>query len=358
VFNDSTIDTTSYAAFGQLTWNVSDRLRVTPGLRYTKEKKDGAYIQTTTGGSVTTDTTLINRRLGIARPQNFTAETDDGSWSGQVALSYDFSDDVHAYGAYSRGYKSGGINMTALPLTSANVPAQDAAVIKPEKVTTYEVGLKSELFQRLLTANVAVFATDVQDFQANVVDSGPGALRGYLANVEKVTVRGAEFDLTTRSIGGFTGYANLAYTKGKYDSFRNGPCPLERVGASTAACDLSGKELPGVSKWAGSIGGEYRQQAALGRLSGEAYAGIDASFRSAYFADATASIYTRLKGSQLVNLRTGFQSDSGWEAFVSVKNALNEKYIQNITVVSGNSGLVVGTPGDARTLSVTLRARY
>ncbi len=358
VFNDSSIDTTSYAAFGQATWNVSDRLHVTPGLRYTKEKKDGVYVQTTAGGGATTDATLISRRLGLARPQNFSAKVDDGSLSGQLAVAYDVSNDVHAYATYSRGFKSGGINMTALPLTSANLPAQQAAVVKPEKVTTYEAGLKTQLFDRLLTANAAVFATDVKNFQANVVDAGPGALRGYLANVEKVTVTGAEFDISTRSFGGFTSYANLAWTDGEYKSFKNGPCPLERVGTSTAACDLSGKELPGVSKWAGSVGGEYRRDAALGRLSGQLYAGADLSFRSAYYADATDSIYTRLKAYELVNLRAGFKSDAGWEAFVAVKNALDKDYIQNVTVVSGNSGLVVGTPGDDRTVSFTLRARY
>lgn len=358
VFNTSSIDTTSYAAFGQVTWNISDRLRFTPGLRYTKETKDGVYAQATTGGSVTTDTTLVNRRLGIARPQAFSAETSDGSWSGQLTGAYDLSGNLHAYGTFSRGFKSGGINMTALPLTSANIPSQQAALIRPEEVTTYELGLKSQLFDRLLTANAAVFATDVKDFQANVVDSGPGALRGYLANVEKVTLRGAELDLTTRSLGGFTAYANLAWTDGKYDDFKNGPCPLERIAASTAACDLSGKPLPGVSRWAGSLGGEYRQATTLGRLSGDVFGGVDASFRSAYFADSADSIYTRIKAYELVNLRAGFKSDTGWEAVVAVKNALNENYIQNLTVVSGNSGLVVGTPGDDRTISFTLRARY
>jgi iron complex outermembrane receptor protein len=358
VFNDSSIDTTSYAAFGQLTWKVSDRFSLTPGLRYTKEKKDGVYAQRVTGGSNTTDTTLINRRLGIARAQNFAAETSDGSLSGQIAAVYAVNENFNVYGTYSRGFKSGGINMTALPLNSAGQPSLTAAVIRPEKVSTIDLGVKTQWFDRLLTANLAVFATNVDDFQANVVDSGPGALRGYLANVEKVEVRGVELDATTRSIGGFKFYGNLAYTDGKYASFKNGPCPLERIGTSTAACDLSGKELPGLSKWAGSLGGEYRQKASLGRLSGEAYAGVDASFRSGYFADSSDSIYTRIKAYEIVNLRAGFQSDSGWEAFVSVRNALDSEYIQNITVVSGNSGLVVGTPGDARAVAFTLRASY
>ncbi|MFN3856273.1 MAG: TonB-dependent receptor [Caulobacter sp.] len=358
VFNDSSIDTTSYAAFGQLTWNITDRLRITPGLRYTQEEKEGTYVATTSGGLVTADPVLINRRLGIARPQAYAAKTSDGSWSGQIAVSYDIADDIHLYGLYSQGFKSGGINMAGIPNTASGAPSLINAVVKPEEVTTYEAGLKTQLFDRILTANVAVFATDVSNFQANVVDTGPGALRGYLANVEKVTVRGLELDLFTRPIGGFSFYANLAYTDGRYDSFPNGPCPLERIGTSTAACDLSGKELPGVSKWAGSFGGEYRQTVNLGRYAVEAYAGVDASFRSAYFADAADSRYTRLPAYEIVNLRAGFRSDDGWEAFVLVKNVFDEEYVQNVTVVSGNSGLVVGTPGEDRTVSVTLRARF
>ncbi len=358
VLNNSSIDTTTYAAFGQLTWNISDRFRVTPGLRYTKEKKDGSYAQTTSGGSNTTDTTLLNRRLGIARPQFFTANTEDGSWSGQVAVSYDLTPDLHAYGTVSRGFKSGGINMTALPLTSANTPSLAAAVIKPEEAKAYELGLKSQFFNQFLTANLAAHATDVQNFQANVVDSGPGALRGYLANVEKVKVNGAELDLSTRSLRGFSGYLNLAWTDGKYESFKNGPCPLERIGTSTAACDLSGQDLPGVSPWVGSYGGEYRQDASIAGVSGEAYAGVDANFRTAYFADSADSIYSRIDAYTVVNLRAGFKAHGSWETFVAVKNALDEHYVQNITVVSGNSGLVVGTPGDDRTISLTVRARY
>lgn len=358
VFNNSSIDTTSYAAFGQLTWNITDRLSITPGIRYTQEDKEGVYVATTAGGLVTADTTLINRRLGIARPQAYAADTSDGSWSGQIAVSYDITDDIHVYGTWSQGFKSGGINMSGIPNTAAGTPSLVNAVVEPEEVTTYEVGLKTQLFDNLLVFNAAVFATDVENFQANVVDTGPGALRGYLANAEKVTIKGVELDFNTRSIGGFTFYGNLAYTDGQYDSFENGPCPLERIGTATAACDLSGKELPGVSKWAGAFGGEYRQEVTVGKFVGEAYLGADASFRSAYFADAAVSRYARLPAYELVNLRAGIKSDSGWEAFVLVKNAFDEEYVQNITIVSGNSGLIVGTPGEDRTVSLTLRARY
>lgn len=356
--NVSSIETTSYAAFGQLTWNVTDRLRITPGLRYTQEDKSGDYDLSVSGGLVTTDATLISRRLGIARPQNYAAEISDGSLSGQLAVSYELAPDVLTYVSYAQGHKSGGINMSGLPTTSAGLPALNSAEVKPEQVTTLELGLKTQAFDRRLTANLAAYSTDIEDFQANVVDAGPGALRGYLANVEKVEIRGVELDLNAHPNQAVDLYANVSWTDGEYTSFKNGPCPLERIGASTAACDLSGKELPGVSPWALAFGGEVHGPGSALGLSGEVFAGADASYRSTYNSDAAVSQFTEIKGYGLLNLRAGFRSDNGWEASVFVKNALDEEYLQFVTVQTGNSGLVIGNPGDERSIGFTLRASY
>jgi len=356
--NVSAIETTSYAAFGQLTWNVNDRLRITPGLRYTREDKSGVYDLSISGGLVTADPTLISRRLGIQRPQNYSAEISEGSWSGQLAISYEVTPDILPYFSYAKGFKSGGINMSGLPTTAAGLPALTAAEVRPEEVTTWELGLKTQAFDRRLTANLAAYYTDITDFQANVVDAGPGALRGYLANVEKVEIRGVELDLTAHPNEFLDLYANVAWTDGEYTSFRNGPCPLELIGASTAACDLSGKELPGVSPWALAFGGELHGPGSVLGLSGEVFAGADASYRSTYNSDAAVSRYTEIEGYGLLNLRAGFRSDNGWEASVFVKNALDEEYLQFVSVQTGNSGLVIGNPGDERTIGVTLRARY
>lgn len=356
--NVSAIKTTSYAAFGQLTWNVNDRLRITPGLRYTREEKSGAYALTVSGGLVTTDATLLSRRLGIARPQSYAAEISDGSLSGQLAVSYQVTQDILPYFSYARGFKSGGINMAGLPTTAAGLPALTAAEVKPEEVTTWELGLKTQVFGRRLTANLAAYATDIADFQANVVDAGPGALRGYLANVEKVEVRGVELDLTAYPNDAVDLYANVAWTDGEYASFRNGPCPLERIGPSTAACDLSGQDLPGVSPWAVSIGGEVHGPGEVLGFAGEVFAGADASYRSSYNSDAAVSRFTEIDGYGLVNLRAGFRAANGWEVSLFVRNALDEAYLRFVTIQSGNSGLVIGDPGDARAFGLTVRARY
>ena len=60
----------------------------------------------------------------------------------------------------------------------------------------------------------------------------------------------------------------------------------------------------------------------------------------------------------MVNLRSGFAANGPWEVYASVKNALNDRYLSNATIVSGNTGLVVGTPADDRTISFTVRARF
>lgn len=358
VYNDSRIETDSYAVFGQLTWNVTDRLHVTPGLRYTREEKSGVYAATTAGGLVTADPTLISRRLGIARPQAYAADLSDDDVSGQISVSYDAGRDVLVYASAARGYKSGGINMAGIPNLPDGSPALSNAVVRPEVATTWELGLKTQAFDRRLTANLAIYRTDVDDYQANVVDTGPGALRGYLANAEKVEIQGVEVDAFARPSEHLDLYANLAWTDAQYASFANGPCPLELIGAATVACDLSGRDLPGVSPWAASVGGEAHRDGQFLGLTGEVYGGFDAAWRSTYNSDASVSRYTEIDGYTVVNLRAGLRAEAGWEAFVWVKNALDEDYLQFVSIQSGNSGLIVGNPGDPRTVGVTLRARY
>ena len=248
--------------------------------------------------------------------------------------------------------------MAGIPNLPNGQPSLANAVVKPEVVTTYELGLKTQGFDRRATANLAAYRTDVDDYQANVVDSGPGALRGYLANAEKVVIQGVELDAVARPNQNLDLYANVAWTDAKYDSFANGPCPLERIGTSTVACDLSGKDLPGVSPWAASAGGEVHGNGGFLGLPGQFYGGADASFRSTYNSDASVSRYTEIEGYTILNLRAGFRADNGWEASLWVKNALDEDYLQFVSVQSGNSGLVIGNPGDPRTVGITLRARY
>lgn len=178
--------------FGQTTWHVTDAFSITPGIRSTWEKKDSRYDQVVSGGLATTNANLISRKNSIIRAQSYPASIDEGSASGQINASYRISLDTVIYADYAQGFKSGGLNMAGIPTTAAGLPAAPAAVVKPERSTTIEGDIKTQFFERLITANLALYHTDVKDYQANVVDTGPGALRGYLANVEKIRVKGVE----------------------------------------------------------------------------------------------------------------------------------------------------------------------
>ena len=352
--SDAVSTVQSYAAFAQAIWNINEALSITSGLRYTYEKKDADYAAVVGGGLATTNAALASAKLSIFRPQFYAVAFDDDALTGDVTASWKPARDILAYVSYSRGFKSGGINLAGLPFNAANLPALNRAVVNPEKNETWEAGLKTQLFDRKLTANFAAFRTDVRDFQANVVDTGPGALRGYLANIDKVRSQGVEFDLSVAPIGGVSGYLRGAYTDAKYFSFANAPCPLELIGSVTMQCDLSGKQLPGSSKWSLSAGAEYRHTVA----SGEAYGGVDASYRSSYLADASASDYLRIGGYTLVNARIGFASDKRWEVFALVRNVFDTKYATLLTPQSGNSGFYSGVPGDPRTVQLTVRYRF
>jgi len=346
--------THSGAVFAEATWHITQRLAWTAGLRYTDENKDGDYVANVAGGLATTDPKLIAAKLSILRPQAYDARVSDGSPSGRTNLAFELSDAAMTYLSYARGQKSGGINMSGLPLNAANQPALTTAVIQPEHNTTWETGLKTQWFERRVTFNVDVYHTVVDDFQANVVDSGPGALRGYLANIPEVTVKGVEFDTIAYIAPHWSLRLSGAYADGRYTSYPAAPCPLELINSTTTVCSLSGQPLPGLPRWSGSAGVEYATPLTVRSASGEGYARIDANAKSKVVGDPSDSRYTVISGYGLVNASIGFRAPR-WEATLFARNLLNRNYIENLTIQAGNSGLIIGTPSDPRIVGVTLR---
>lgn len=355
---DGTTDfrTNSYAAFGEVNWRPLPRLTLTGGLRYTYERKRGSYSTFVFGGLDTTDPVLVNAKLSILRPQSYEARDRDGSLSGRANISYELVDGILGYASYARGFKSGGINMSGLPLNAQNQPTLATAVVDPERNTTYEAGLKTRLFDRHLILNLAGYYTKVTDFQATIVDSTQTvALRGYLSNIPKVVVKGVEADATALLFRDLTLRGSLAYAHGEYDDYPAGPCPLELQSSGTAACDLSGRRLSGLPRWAGTIGADYAPEVRFGRFQGNLVAHADSSWRSGYYGDPSLSRYTWIGGYNVTNASIGLRSDKGWEVDVFARNLFASDYIQNLTIQAGNSGLILGTPSDPRTYGLTLR---
>jgi iron complex outermembrane receptor protein len=345
----------SYAAFGEANWHIAPRLTLTGGLRYTYEKKSGDYTSTVSGGPATTSTALINARLGVLRPQTYSARDSESNLSGRANIAWQATEHLYAYASYARGFKSGGINMSGLPLDNLNQPALATAVVRPERNITYEGGIKARLFDQRLTVNFAGYSTQVRDFQATVVDSSQTvALRGYLSNIPKVSVKGFELDATAQVAQGLQLRASTAFADGRYADYPAGPCPLEVQTSATTACNLSGQRLAGLPRWSTTIGGDYALPVTS---SASIVLHADSSFKSGYNGDPSLSRFTYIDNYNVTNASIGIRSDKGWEVAVFARNLFDADYIQNLTIQAGNSGLILGNPSDPRVVGVTFRAR-
>ncbi len=377
-------ENTSAAGFGKLTWHVTDKLSFAPGVRVNYDKKTGSYVSvvTTGAGAVLNCSTaaqgassVVRDQCGTLAPQVYTPDFDDWNVSGDATLAYDVAQDIHAYATYARSYKSGGINLSGLPLDGANNPILASATVKPETVNHYELGLKTQFLDRRVTLNLAGFWTEINDYQATVTNGQLGVLRGYLANAGKVRTRGFEFDSAFRPTSRFNVYANGAYTDAKYVRFVDAPCPPELSGGSAPTatspaapagtgtvspsnCNISGQRLPGISKWAFSYGAEYDLPARIGDLDGQVYLGYDGSYRSTFSSNPSPSAYTNIKGYALSNFRLGFRGEDRLNVFAWVRNAFGKDYYELLALQSGSTGLIVGQPGDPRTYGVTVSRSF
>jgi len=348
-----TYGNTSAAAFGQVELSLGDRLRLLPGLRFNYDRKDVDFDQQVYGGLETTDPALIALKLSVLAPQAYKADVDDRNLSGQLTAAYKVSNTMNMYATYATGFKSVGLNLNGVPTDAVGRPAISAASVRPEDVHNFEAGIKTE-FRKGLTANATVFDTEIEDFQAQVTNASVGVLRGYLANADKVRVRGAEFDASARLRDVASLYTAVAYTDAVYVSFPDAPPPLEDTGGPQSI-DISGSVLPGISKWALSIGGETGRRATIFGRTGRLFTAVDASYRSWFSSSATFSRYLIVDGYALLNARVGFQLTNGWAVTLWSRNLFDKNYFELLTAAPGNTGLFVGQPGDPRTIGLSVR---
>jgi len=343
----------SSAAFGQVQWSINDRLRILPGLRLNFDHKEVDFDQTIYGGLQTTDPALVALQRSILAPQAYKADVDNTNVSGQFTVAYKAASRVNTYATYATSFKSVGLNLNGLPTDAAGNPVLSAATVKPEDVRHVEVGVKTEP-ARGVTANVTFYNTDVRDFQAQVVNASVGVLRGYLANAQKVRVRGLEFDGSVAVSRRVAFYGAAAFTDGRYVSFPDAPPPVEDTGGPQVK-DVSGSLLPGISNVAISFGGEVTHPSALLGRGGELFAAFDAAYRSRFSSSPSESAYQFVEGYSLLNTRVGFRASDGWTLSIWARNLLDSNYFDLLTAAPGNTGLIVGQPGDPRTFGVTLR---
>src|SRR5690606_30816140 len=135
----------------------------------------------------------------IYAPAAYTADVSDTNVSGQFTVGYALTERINSYATYATAFKSVGLNVAGgLPIIPATgLPDASAAIVRPEDERHVEIGIKTST-RSGITANISLYNTEVKDYQTTVFGGDPSALRGYLANAEKVRVRGVEFEGTAR----------------------------------------------------------------------------------------------------------------------------------------------------------------
>ncbi len=232
---DSDLPVTSYAAFTEVTVPVTEKFELTGGLRYTREKKK-------------ISSTMAMPDAGVIIPLPSQSETfEKVTW--KAVANYHFTPDVMAYLSYSRGFQSGAFNATD----------SSAPPVSPEVLDAFEIGLKSEYFDRRLQLNLAAFYYDFQDLQVQVNDSVTGAAAAF-QNAGAAKVTGIEASLAALPVDGLQLDASFSYLDSKYKDFPNYAGFVRDAvngGNAPVSVDVSGNSVIRAPKWTASAGATY-----------------------------------------------------------------------------------------------------
>jgi iron complex outermembrane receptor protein len=324
-----TQDTDSYAVFGQADYDLTENLTATVGLRYSADDKAFHY-DSTYASNVGDPTFNIFPTVDASR-------TFD-SISGRLGLKYTVNDDVNVYATYNRGYKSGGFFSGQSTDPASLLPYED------EKVDAYEVGLKSELFDGFLTANIAAFTYDYQDMQVYtlVVDPNTNLTVQNFTNASNAKVSGLEVELAASPTDGLDLSLGASFLDATYEDFQS------------AGDDYSGNQLPNAPEVSVTASGRY----AWGLFGGEASAQADVSYRSKVYYD-TRNVERLSDGDRtFMNLRFGWRPDGdNWEFGVFGRNVFGETNISDIIPIEG-LGFDLFSMGPRPTFGAFLRYNY
>ncbi len=314
--------TDSYAAFGQLDYDLTDRLTATVGLRYSADHKEFHY-------------TSAETRLPFTIFTFNGAKTFD-SVSGKVGLRYRITPDVNIYASYSRGTKSGGFfsGQTGNP--------DDLGPYKDETVNAYEGGLKTELLNHTLRANLAAFYYDYQNLQVYTVVTDGFITRQLFTNASAARIYGGELELEATPAKGLTISMNAAWLNASYRNF---------VSAGT---DYSGNTLPSAPRVSIQNAVNYTLPTSFGAIVFD----VSSSFRSKVFFDTANTARLSDQARVYVDGRLGVQIlRDKLEIGIWGKNIFNETNISDMTPIP-TLGFDVVSVGPPRTYGLYLRAHY
>jgi iron complex outermembrane recepter protein len=349
--------TDSQAVFGQANWHPLDRLTLTVGARYTWEQKTNRQSRNATFANGAPLTSTGNATADAIRATQTGESYDaiegtpihDGAVAWLVNPSYKVSDAVLLYASASRGEKSGAVAFENNG-TRRNV--------RPERATDYELGIKTNLFDRRVQLNVNAYLTRVRDYQNVTSEVDPASATGYssrLGNIPGIKARGVEFDLLIDVVEGLSITAGGAYNKATYSDWSTATCPRS-FPSTVSICDNTGRQIVGAPKWTAVIGFNYVRPLVNPDWSIHLF-GNDA-YRSRHNLEQLLSEYGWQSGYHITDAGIGVIRSLGTrnvELSIVAKNLFDKKYTTSINDFSNNAPVGYDGIGPRRYVGALLR---
>jgi iron complex outermembrane receptor protein len=348
----------SVAVFGQVNWQATERARLTLGLRQTWEWKDNTIQRASSfldgsplvsTGNVTADA-IRAAQTGVDYPTVQGVKITDDSIAWLINPSYQLTDDVLLYASASAGEKSG-----AVAFTNNGAPAN----VEPEKALSFEAGIKSELFDRVVL-NVNVYYTKVRDYQNVTSEPDPTSPTGFssrLGNIPELRAVGTEFEALIRVTDGLRVNIGGTYNDAEYTDWSTATCPRSYP-SSVPVCNNTGRQLVGAPRWTGIVGFDYAVPLPLGIT---AHFFGNHVYRSKHNLEQLLSEYGWQSSYSLTDLGAGvqFETDTAhYELDLVATNAFDTKYTTSVNDFSNNAPVGYDGIGPRRYVGLVLRTRF
>lgn len=319
--SDSTVKARNISAYGQVNFRPMEKLTLTAGARVISEDQDVFFVRP-----------LPSPFFGLGVFGPITDEYSDGAVIVKLAGRYELTDDIGAYVSYSTGYKSEGIFNS--PAVSPTVFAQQP--LDAETSRLWEVGLRTQFFDRKLTLNLTGFWTKFKNYQQQAFDPGLGIF--LVTNAGDVHTNGVELEVTANPTSNFTFSGGVTYLDAGYD-FNTGPCypgQTAALGCVSGRQDLRLGNFVNAPKWRYTLLARYTQPISdSADIFGQVNYRWQDDVQFAYnqdprFIQPSYGIADFKIGANFDNERFSIS------AFV--KNAFDKQYVANINGQSGSGG--------------------
>ncbi|MFV3130295.1 TonB-dependent receptor [Niveispirillum sp. KHB5.9] len=329
IFTNSQQETKTWAVFGQASYDLTEQVTLTGGVRYNDEEKDFTVVRT---------------MPGVPGSTNGNADLTDGQVTWDVSLTYKATDDINLFTRIANGYRAPSIQSRPLFYFGNNINRDALSVAKAETLMSYEAGIKSDLWERKARLNVTAFYTDIEDQQFTAV--GGASNNNTLINAKGGEGYGfeAELELLPTEQLLLTGGLSYNHTEIKDNTLRipvcGGGCTVTDPVVGGFAL-LDGNSFPNAPKWIFSATARY----GIPVESGEFYVFTDWNYRSKvnFFLYTSEEFYSdsKLEG----GLKVGYVSDD--EKFglaVFGRNITNEKSLEGAIDFNNLTGIVNQAP--------------